>query len=162
MSRALAVGLTLVFAGCGAGGEADLSVLEPELEQEVRGFLSDLREALADPDPTHVRTFYVSDDRFRWLEDGETRYSSVDDILAALAALPGGGGIETEYGEPRITILSSTLASVEGGFASAFGDPDAGGFSFSGMTSMILEREDDSWRVLSGHTSTLPANGWEG
>lgn len=158
MIRAMSLGLTLALGACVASGEAD----RVALDTEVRGFLSDFRGAFAEVDPERIRALCVTDDRFRWLEDGETRYSSVDDILAGLAALPPGGQIETEYAEPRITILSDRLASVESSYASTFGDPDAGGFSFSGMTSMLLEKGDDGWRVLSGHTSSVRASEWQG
>lgn len=162
MSRAALLGLALALGACPAPGGADPAASDPVLMAEAREFLADFRSAFAAADPGKIRALYVTDDRFRWLEDGETRYSSVDDILAGLAALPPGAQMETEYGEPRIMILSSRLASVETGYASTFGDPSAGGFSFSGMTSMLLEKGDAGWKVVSGHTSSLRAREWEG
>lgn len=155
------IGLALLIvaaSSCSSSSDMAAPGTSQNPEQEIAAFLDSYTAAFSDLDTTLVRSLYVDDGRFIWLEDGKVQYQSPDAILDGLAALPPNMQVETNLIEPVITVLSDTLATVQSRFESRFYGPSGEGFAFGGVLSMVLERSASGWRIVSGHTST-PAPG---
>ena len=103
--------------------------------------------------------FYADDPRFSWMEDGQVKYSSLDEIASALKQLAQFGPGRFEYGEPDIMLLCSDVASLSTTFRTTFGEVGKGGFSFSGALTATLIETSSGWRFLVGHTSTERTRG---
>ena len=123
------------------------------LKNEVAAFLDGYLAAIASRDAAKIRKAYIADDRFVWIEDGKVRYRSVDDVLSSLAAFPADSPIRTELSDLAVVALGQGAAHAWASFKTSVGE-GRGGFSFGGAISFTLERDGNSWRVVSGHTSS--------
>lgn len=128
------------------------------LQADVRNFLDDYMEAIGARDSVRVRAALVDDGRFAWIEDGEVRYRSADELLAGLAQLLPGSAIETELMDVTVVPFGDDGAHAWATHRTTFGE-GADAFSFGGAISFVLERSGDSWVVLGGHTSSPRAQG---
>ena len=152
--------LIVTVSGCSSSSDIAASRTSLNPEQEITAFLGSYAAAFSELDTALVRSLYIDDGRFIWLEDGKVQYHSPDAILEGLAALPPNMRVETDLIEPAITVLSDRLATVQSRFESRFYGPSGEGFSFGGVLSMVLERSASGWRIVSGHTSTsAPGSG---
>lgn len=123
------------------------------LKNEVAAFLDGYLAAIGARDAAKIRTAYIADDRFVWIEDGKVRYRRVEDVLSSLASLPADSPIRTELTDLSVAPVGQTAAHAWASFKTTVGDgPKA--FSFGGAISFVLERHGSSWRVVSGHTSS--------
>ena len=101
---------------------------------------------------------YADDGRFEWIEDGEIRYRSSDDVLAGLAAFPSDAAIHTEYTGREIVPVGDAGARVSMAFRTVIGEgPSA--FEFGGMMTMVLDKGPTGWRIVGGHTSSARQDG---
>ena len=151
MKRVLAVFLMVGVLGCGVVDEA-----RPPLSDEVAGFLESYLLSLETRDGAALRTFYADGDRFEWIEDGEIRYRSADEVLAGLAALPSDAAIHTEYENRTVIPVGTDGARVSARFRTVIGEGPAA-FEFGGMMTMVLEKGPTGWRIVGGHTSSARA-----
>lgn len=127
------------------------------IHTEILTFLDAWNTAIAAGDRDAVRAAYVADPRFRWFEDGALRYRSVDEVLGGMDALGPGTEIRTELTNVETEPLSHRLAHGSASFETRLTMPQ-GAFSFGGVFTMLLERDDDGWRFVTGHTSTHPTD----
>ena len=142
--------------GCGDVENGDQSRAK-SAEAEVETFLDSYRVAVEARDTTLLRTMYIDDARFEWLEDGELRYPSPDAILSALAGLPGDFVINTEYDRPRVSPVGTSGANVSMQFQTTMGVGPSS-FGFDGVISIVLEKGPTGWRIVGGHTSSSRPN----
>ena len=143
--------------GCGGTKDAGHPPAE-DMEEEVANFLRSYLSAFETRDVALIQTLYVDDGRFQWIEDGEIRYRSSDDILAGLAALPSDAAIRTELNEREITPVGNAGARISTRFRTVIGEgPTA--FEFGGMMTMVLEKGPTGWRIVGGHTSSAGQDG---
>ncbi len=157
MKKTFALGMIVGVLGCGDFEEAS-QPLVGGIDDEVEAFLESYRLAIETRDTTLLRTFYADDDRFEWIEDGEVRYRSPDDVLAALTALPADAVIHTEYERVEVAQFGDAGASVAMRFQTLMGEgPSA--YEFGGMITIVLERGPAGWQIVGGHTST-PRPDW--
>lgn len=125
-----------------------------DVEAEVLAFLDRFDAAHTERDLDALRDLHVSDGRCRWYEDGQLRYADVDAIVEALAGFPEAMAVDTEYTEARVTPLGPRHAAVAARFSSSIAQGGRTVFAFDGVMTMVVEGQDDAWRVVSGHTST--------
>ena len=145
----------ILFAGCASTPLPDLNHEErAAVEQQVRDFLGKYRAAIESRQIEALRALYVNDDRFAWFEDGSERYSTPNDVVQALSALPQNMSLHTEYSGTRVLVLSRDLAMVRSSFQTRLGEAGQEGFSFGGAMTMLVERDPEGWKIVSGHTST--------
>jgi len=123
-------------------------------EREVRAFLKIFSQAFKDRDEAAIRKLYVSDDRLSWYEDGRLKYDSVETVLKALKSMPSTMGFETSYTDTTIEMLSGRIATMHTKFDSKIISNGKPVFGWSGVTTMVLEKDDTHWKALSGHSST--------
>lgn len=121
------------------------------IESEVGGFLERYVEALDARDVERIRASIVSDGRFAWVEDGEVRYRSADDLLTSLAQFPA-GRIQTVLSGLTVASVGDSAAHAWTQFRTRVGEGPSS-FEFSGAISFVLEKEDGSWKLVGGHTS---------
>lgn len=157
MKKVLAVSLVVWALGCGGTAEEGQSTSD-DFEEAVAGFLDSYLLAIETRDAALLRTMYVADGRFEWIEDGEIRYRSADDVLAALASLPAEAAIRTDYDGREITPVGDGGASVSTRFRTVIGEGPAA-FEFGGMMTMVLEKGPTGWRIVGGHASSARQDG---
>jgi len=120
---------------------------------EVAAFLEAYLAAIDARDADFLGRAYVEDGRFVWIEDGEVRYRSAGEILESLDAFPAGAAIRTELSELVVVPLGEIGAHAWATFRTTVGT-GPGSFSFGGAISFVLEREEGSWKLAGGHTSS--------
>lgn len=141
--------VVLLF-GCGTQ-ETERPVRD-ETEAEVGAFLESYMDAISARDADLIRRSLVDGGRFVWLEDGEVRYRAPDDLLSSLAQFPPSSPIRTDLNDVMVVRIGETGAHAWAGFRTTVGE-GAGAFTFGGAISFVLERHDDSWALVGGHTS---------
>jgi len=155
--KTLRVWVVVGVVGCGGAGEA-APALSDRVEEEVATFLGSYLTAVETRDVALLRTLYADDGRFQWIEDGEVRYRSPDDVLAGLTALPIDAAIRTEYDGRGIARVGNSGARVSTRFHPVIGE-GPGAFECGGMMTMVLERGPTDWRIVGGHTSSARQDG---
>jgi len=99
---------------------------------------------------------YSESPGFRFIENGTVRYRSAAAIREALASVPKGTRMQTQYRDTEIAALAPGLADVATLFETAFVDSGGARFSFQGAVTLILAHEPAGWRVIRGHSSSPP------
>ena len=95
----------------------------------------------------------MNDGRFAWHTDGELTYTSPDDVIASLRSYPG-VRFDTTFSKVIAIPLSATRVSVRTAFETKMTIPDADDHTYSGVTTLLLEKQRGTWHVLEGHSST--------
>lgn len=124
----------------------------------VTDMLTAFRAAAGSLDPDSLSRFYVADSTFRWIEDGAVRYTSRDDIAAAVRGLRG--SVQRSrllYDGTVITPLAPGIASVVTGFAQQFTMADGSQGGFAGAMTAVVVHRAEGWQFLGGHTSSAAA-----
>lgn len=154
----------MVGGSCAEGPQPRHALAEDDVQaaaQEVGAFLERYREAMNAGDTAAVRSMYTPDDRFTWVEDGFLRYESVDAVIEALGRFGADSNVATTFGAASVVSHSPEVASARVAFTTRMVLPQ-GPYEFGGMITMVLERQADGWRVVSGHTSTARERPGEG
>lgn len=149
--------VAVLAAGCANGGTGerdDPVTLETEIERTIDAYVA----ALTARDVEALRDLYLSDGRFVWIEDGEVRYRSAEEVIAALSAFPVEMAIRTTLSDLTIVPAGENAAHAWARFETEIGEGEDA-FSFSGSLSFVFERSDDGWRILGGHTSSSRPRG---
>ncbi len=157
MKKVFTVCVLLGAVGCGGIEEAG-QPLSDNIEDEVASFLESYLSALETRDVALLRTLYAEDGRFEWIEDGEMRYRSPDDVLAGLAALPSDAAIRTEYHGRKIAAVGDAGARISMQFRTVIGEGQSA-FEFGGMITMVLEKGPTGRCIVGGHTSSARQDG---
>jgi hypothetical protein len=109
--------------------------------------------AISARDAEEIRASLVEDGRFVWVEDGEVRYRALDDLLSSLGQFPPSSPIQTDLSDIVVVPIGDTGAYAWARFQTTVGE-GAGAFTFGGAISFVLERGEDSWKLVGGHTSS--------
>lgn len=108
--------ILICVLACGPAAEPPQSVEEPSrslsagAEEEVGKFLDSYRLAIEARDSPRLRTMYVDDGRFEWIEDGEIRYRSPDEVLATRPQRDPTGA----EGHCQLSVRGTTLGRIDG------------------------------------------------
>ena len=146
----LFVGLGIAVTGCN-----NSSSNKSEQINEIRKAFAEYESLLNSGNYEKLLNFYADDPRFLFMEDGQVKYSSSNEIKNALDQLAQFGPGNFEYEEPDIILLCSGVAMLSTTFKTTFGKVGKGGFSFSGALTATLIKSDLGWQFLVGHSSTL-------
>ncbi len=149
--------LVLLF-GCGPkAAPAPAAEPGPVALGDVEPFLQTWSEAFVRRDAAAIRALYADDGRLRWVEQGEVRYRSVDEIVQSVAQLPA-GPVSTDLSRITVASVAEGGALVNAAFTTRFGEGDDA-FVFGGFLSLVLERKPapPGWRIVGGHSSSPPA-----
>jgi len=147
----IAICAAALVVGCAPLQQAPATA--PVATDEVPAFLNDYLAAIGSRDSAKIRSAYVTDDRFVWIEDGKVRYRKVDEVLASLAMFPAGSVVRTELKDLTVVPVSQSAAHAWATFRTSVGEGPSG-FSFGGAISFTLERQGASWKIVGGHTSS--------
>jgi hypothetical protein len=109
--------------------------------------------AVEERDPSALREILVPGDRLAWIEDGQVRYRSAQEVLSSLLAFPAGTPIHTQTSDLEVVPIGERGAHAWTRFETTVGEGE-GAFSFRGIVSFVLERTGGSWRIVGGHTSS--------
>ncbi len=159
-SLGLILGVALVACGTEPGsGSDEPGPIKPVfdaamVEASVDAALGRFRAALQAADYETVIAAYADDERFFWVEDGAIRYTSRDEVRAALGQVQQFGTATYEFENPRIEVLDQDHAMVYTEVETTFGVPEAGGFSFAVAQTILMARINGEWVFLNGHSSS--------
>ena len=156
------IGLTLSFGDLLAqdAGAQDPGTWDPAaVEAEIAPLIDLYGRAFNDRDTTTIRGMYLDDERFSWYEDGRLRYRNADDVLRAIRNL-GDMNIRTQWMDRRVVPLSPTLASLRLGFLTRINLSNGTEIELLGVQTMVVEKTDEGWQIVNGHTSTVRPDNW--
>ncbi len=149
--------LMLWTAACAGSSQFD-NAHQEALRDSVAHFLDVYQERSATGARDSLLEMY-SEGTLRWVEDGQVRYRSVQDIADALGALPPEARIESVYSDVEILPLAPGTAWVVMGFQSKFVDPTGPTFAFGGTITMVLSHQAAGWQIVAGHASSPRSRG---
>lgn len=149
------VALCFALSGCQAAAPAMSAEHARALEDSVLAVLEDLRSATNAGDWDQALDLYDRHPRFRWIEDGRVRYTSVAGIAVGLAELDSlFQSAEIEWVDPRAVALAPSVGAVTTGYRQVFTDGEGRRFSLEGAITFTAVHRPEGWRLLLGHTST--------
>ncbi len=151
----LFLGFCTTLNGCGQSGSN-----KSDQVNDIRKTFTEYETLLNSGNYEGLLQFYADDPRFYWMENGEVKYSSLEEIASALKQLAQYGPGLFEYGEPNIILLCSDVASLSTTFKTTFGEEGKSGFSFSGALTATLIKTGSGWQFLFGHSSTHRPQGY--
>jgi len=163
-SRSLAC--TALLAGCSPPAPVPTAFTAAHaaaISDSVTAVLEQFREAFSARDFDRVLQFYADDPRFRWIEDGEVRYTSKAQLATVLVAFGASlRSLELFFFDPVVTPLAPGIAAVTTRFAQKITDSSGATQGFAGAMSMSVIHADSGWRFLVGQTSlVIPRPGAE-
>ena len=120
---------------------------------EARAFAAHYIATLESRDEEALRALFVADDRFAWYTDGALSYASADDVLTGMGAYAG-ISFKTALADVTPVVLSAQHVSLRTRFETTLMIPNTDNFIYSGVITMLLEKRNEAWRVVLGHTST--------
>ncbi len=126
------------------------------IEDSVRSMLETYREAVNAGDWEGVASYYGDDDRFHWIEDGEVRYRTKEEVRQALLSLGGFfSSVRLTVTETRVTPLAPGIAHVATMFEQELVPSGGEPVGFSGALTVLALHTPEGWKLVSGHTSTV-------
>lgn len=153
----IAITLLLIAAfsnGCEQGSSQTSSTNLTQVEGDVRSLLNRWTDAFEARDLDRVRSVLTTSPQFVWLEDGEPRYRSVDEIVKALASFPPGLKFTHTLGDVKIVPMSNDAAWAEVATTTQIEQGGRVVSEFTSLVLMILQRDEVAWRIHAAHTST--------
>lgn len=151
-----------LVAGCRAPAAPQFTVANAAaVADSATQALEQFRLAFSARDFDRALAFYADDPRFRWIEDGEVRYTSKAQLARALREFAAPlRSIELSFYDPVITGVAPGVATITTRFAQKISDSSGATQGFAGAMSMTMIHADSGWRFLTGHTSlVLPRPG---
>lgn len=146
--------LAAIGTGCEDRRSQQPTASTAHVEGEVRTLLDRWIESFESRDEMAVRSVLADDDRFVWLEDGEVRYQSADDVVAALATFPPGLGFSHELTSVRIVPMSDAAAWTQLVTTTEIRQGERVVSGFTSVVLMLVQRDEREWRIITAHTST--------
>lgn len=125
------------------------------VEGDVRVMLDSWIQSFESREEYAVRSVLADDERFVWLEDGEARYQSVNDVVVALASFPPGLQFSYELTSVRIVAMTDSAAWAQLGTTTQVRQGEHVLSEFTGAVLMLVQRDDGEWRIIAAHTSTI-------
>jgi hypothetical protein len=144
----------LCTTGCAARPESLTAAHAAAIRDSVHVALDGFRRYSAAGQWDSLLTLYAEGPDLRWVEEGEVKVRSIDQIRAYFTGLPPGMKIETTYRDIEIAPLAPGAASVVTGFETGLVDSTGKKFSFGGMLTMVLVHREGRWQIITGHSST--------
>ncbi len=144
-------------AGCAESAPTELTAAHrAAIEDSVRAMLQTYRETVNAGDWEAVTAYYGDDERFHWIEDGEVRYRTKEEVSQALASLGGFfTSVRLTVKETRVTPLAPGIAHVATLFEQELVPSEGQPFRFSGALTLLALNTPEGWKLTAGHTSTV-------
>lgn len=147
--------LVAVFVhGCERHGTQPSAVNTADVDRDVKSLLDRWKQAFEARDLEGVRSVLAEDDRFIWLEDGEPRYRSADEIVRVYDGFPKELAFTHTLRDIRIVPISNDAAWANLATSTKIEHNGRVVSEFTGVVLMIVRREATGWRIHAAHSST--------
>ncbi len=130
------------------------------IADSISAFLDEYASRVARLDVEGLAGLYADDPRFRWVEDGQITYTSVEGIRQAVRRLSRSfDRAELHWDDVQVLPTGPGTATVSAGFRQIFAGAGGDEFALVGAMTATLIHTPDGWRFLVGHSSTLGGGG---
>lgn len=146
--------LATLGSGCENRPSRQSVATTAQVNEDVRALLDRWVQSFESRDEIAVRSVLADDERFVWLEDGEARYQSADDVVAALASFPSGLQFLHELTSVRIVPISDDAAWAQLTTTTEIRQGERAVSEFTGVVLLLAQRDNGEWRIIAAHTST--------
>ena len=107
------------------------------------------------PDGVDMTDPYADDPAFRWIEDGEVRYGSYDELKQTFDSLDQMfSEVAMKLIDTVVIPLGSDAALVSSLFRQEVELADGTPFTIEGGISMTVVQRENRWLFIAGHTSS--------
>lgn len=155
VGTAIALLLATFFVhGCARREEQAASANAAEIDREVQSLLDRWTQAFEARDLDGVRSVLADDDHFVWLEDGEPRYRSADEIVRAYVGFPKELSFSHTLRDIRIVPISNDAAWAHMATSTKIKHSGRVVSEFTGVVLMITRKNATGWRIHAAHSST--------
>lgn len=146
--------ITTLVIGCARQEARPSNANAAEVDRDVTDLLNRWNGAFDARDLEGVRSVLADHDRFVWLEDGEPRYRSVDEIVRALESLPSELVFTNTLRDIRIVPISEDAAWAQLATSTKIERTGQVVSEFTAVVLMIARRDAGGWRIHAAHSST--------
>jgi ketosteroid isomerase-like protein len=156
-ARLVTAFLALVFApACRSTTPTDFSdARKAAIADSVRRAFGDYTAALGRGDTGHAIEFYSDDPGFRWVEDGNMRYTTRREIAQGLEQLRSYASVSFRFDEPSIDVVAPNVAILTTITETTLADTVGRTLSYAAALTVTMVRDSAGWRARSGHSSTV-------
>ncbi len=125
-----------------------------DIDRDVQNLLDRWKRAFEARDLDGVRSVLADDDRFVWLEDGEPRYRSADEIVRAYEGFPKELSFTHTLRDIRIVPISNDAAWAHLATSTTIDHSGRIVSEFNGVVLLVARRDATGWRIHAAHSST--------
>lgn len=146
------------LASCSSENEASYDVVQltNEIESRIDAFVDNNNQLMGEA----LKDFYSNDEKFYWVEDGKVQYPNKEVLTASLEGLVAViSASDMKILNRRIQVMNANSAMVFLEYEQAMTMTSGGGFNINGAMTVLLEKEENVWRFLIGHSSTKKERG---
>ena len=107
-------------------------------------------------DRDSIERFYADDPEWTWAVDGRVGTSSTQMIRARLDELSEFPNWRLRYNKLLVKPVGPGMASTTAEYWMRFGGAEEGPKIYEGAITMFWQHRSSGWKIVGGHTSTLP------
>lgn len=134
----------------------DEEAVTAEVSERLEGFVS----ALNAGDTKELLDYYSQSPRFYWVEDGQVTYPDYATLAGSLEGLYASlQSAEMRVLERRIDVLDAQSAMIYTEYEQDLTMKGGYSFSINGAMTVLMEKEESTWRYIIGHSSTKKERG---
>lgn len=151
IKKFLIIGLVLLsISACGP--QVNMGDIELVLADRIEAF----RVAVEGGDVERIADFYSQDDRFWWVEDGRAAYPDYQTMKSSLEGLINAvEKTEMDIKSIGLNVIDEQMAVVFFDYEQKLTMKNGYTFEINGASTVHMIKEEDTWRFLYGHSSTL-------
>jgi ketosteroid isomerase-like protein len=136
--------------------KVDEVAVEAEVSERLEGFVA----ALNAGNTKELLDYYSRSPRFYWVEDGQVTYPDYATLAGSLEGLYASlQSAEMSVLERRIDVLDAQSAMIYTEYEQDLTMKGGYGFSINGAMTVLMEKEEGTWRYIIGHSSTKKIRG---
>ncbi len=154
--RAVRAALALTACAPQANSAVLTAAHRTAIIDSIRPVIAAWTDSMNHRDASGAARYYAADPAFRWIENGEVRYTSPAEVVTAMnGVFPSLRSFDLHLVEPTITPLAPGAASVTASFTQTMTDTAGHVTGIAGAVSFTMVHGDSGWRILVGHASAL-------
>lgn len=145
--------LTLVLAACSvetSESQPDISKIEKEVKEVFDNYVNQVNtEGIEE-----VHTYFSDDERFYWIEDGVIQYPDKASLISGLEKFtPSVASVKMEVSEKRVDVIDQDHAMLLVQYVEKIILKSAYELTLDGAMTILMKRQGNDWKFLSGHSS---------
>ena len=124
------------------------------IQEEVSNTFNNYVEHVNSKGLKGVESYFADDSTFYWVEDGLIQYPSWDSLASSIEQFyPSVSSVSMNISDTKIHVIDHNHAMLFTSFKEDLRMESGFAFTLDGALTILLRKEEDGWKFLSGHSS---------